>query len=328
MRPSAPGAGRLRRGTALFAAAVAIMAAGCVAAGSAAPARTDATEHAVPLTPQGVIVGGFSAAPARLPGQAIANGPYIKLMFPAAIAANGADLYVADIGRRTLLRIDTLTQAVSRLREVPALPGVHLETERDGSVYVVSPGQPSIERVARDGRRLGLFAEKFGVLQPADVTVGPDGRLWLSDAAGGVFAFHPSGRMERPLVGRGDGFRDEFGGATLLAAGRDSVLGYDPVCRCVQVFDRDGAPIGRFGEGELLNPVDLAIDHYDRAWIVDQGDRLLKIYADWRLVARVSPARLGLTDITGLSLDVDLAYLADGPGGKIGIFAISPPPPK
>lgn len=327
MRPLAPDAGRLGRAATLVTAIVASIMAGCVA--TATPtARTSETTAAPPLLPQAIIAGGFSARADALPSQP-ANGPYIKLMYPAAVAANGPDLYVADIGQRMLLRIDAITQGVTRLRELPALPGVRLASERDGSVYVVSPGTRNVERLARDGRRLAVFSEKYELLQPADVTVGPDGRLWLSDAAGGVFAFHPSGRMGEPLVGRGDGFPDELlGGATLLAAGRDAVFGYDPACRCIQVFARNGAPLGRFGEEDQLNPVDLAVDPYERVWIIDEGGRLLKIYADWRLAATVEPARLGLTSITGLAIDAHLAYLADGPGGKIGVFAISPPPQK
>lgn len=295
---------------------------GCVTVGSGSAAPQSLTM----LTPQGIIAGGPTASPSPLPGQP-PKGRYMKLMHPAAIAARGPDIYVADIAQRALLRIDAVTQAVTPLRELPALPNVRLRSDRDGSVYIVRPGSASVERVARDGRQLGIFAERFDLLQPADIAVGPGGELWLSDAAGGVFGFHPSGRMGQPLVGRGDGFPDELGGATLLAAGRDRVFGYDPVRRSINAYDRDGRPFERFGEGELFNVADMAVDAQDRIWVVDRGDRRLKIFDRGRLVETIAPAAIGLTEITAIAVDTFHAYIADGPGGRIGVFSITPSRP-
>lgn len=276
------------------------------------------------LAPQGILTGGFSRPPNALPGQG-ATGPFIKLMYPAALAANGPDLYVADIGARTLLHFDTFTRSVARLREVPALPGVRLEAARDGSVFVVAPGVSSIEQLARDGRRLRVFAEKFDVLQPADIVIAPGGEYWLTDSSGSMFAFHPSGRMAVQLGGRSDGLPDETGGATLLAAGRQDVFGLNASCRCVIVFDRTGNPLTRFGEGDLMQPIALAVDTYDRVWVVDAGDQRLKVFQNWQLAATLAPARLGLTAVTNISIDAFLAYVADGPGGKVGVFSVLPP---
>lgn len=295
---------------------------GCATTISAPPDDAAGNNH--PLLIQGYILGGPIAPASPVPGQA-GSGGFTKLRYPVALAANGPDLYVADIGQRLLLRIDTVSQGVTRLRSLPALPGVRLKTDRDGSVYVVRPDSPEVERLARDGTQLGVFGARFEVLRPADVVIGPGGKLWIANTAGGVFAFHPSGRVAEPLVGRGDGFGDDVSAATLLAAGRDMVVGFDPRCRCVVEFDARGIPRGRFAEDMLLDPIDIAIDVYDRVWILDRGDRTLKVFEQWRLVGAVSAAQLGLTDISGMALDVFRAYVSDGPGGKIGIFAIAPP---
>lgn len=277
------------------------------------------------LVPQGYIAGGFSAPLSTAPGRP-AGGAYIKLVQPTALAAKGPDLYVADGGQRMLLRIDTITQSVARLSELPPLPGVRVKAGPDGSAYILRPDRGEVEHLARDGRRLAGFAATYEILQPTDLIVEPTlNRVWISDAAGGVFAFHPSGRMSEPLAGRGDGFGDDYSAATLLAAGRDRVVGIDPRCRCVIEFDRDGLVIGRFGENQLINPADLAVDGHGRTWIVDRGDRRLKVFDGDRLLASLAAARLGLVEITAISIDVYRAYISDAPGGRVGIFAILPP---
>jgi hypothetical protein len=326
MKPLAPVAGKpisahRRRLLAALLSFAALLQTGSATASDAAP--PDAPDRL--LVPQGYLVGGFSAAVSMRPGRA-PSGEYIKLIFPSALAASGPDLYVADFGQRMLLRIDTVSQALTRLREIPPLPGVRLETGADGSVYVLRPDRGEVERLARDGRRLGSFASEFEILRPSDLVVEPMlNQVWIADSAGGVFAFHPSGRMSHPLVGRGDGFGEEFSGATLLAAGRARVIGFDPRCRCVLEFDREGATIGSFAHNELLDPTDLAIDAHDRSWVLDRGDRTLKVFDGGRLVASIPAAQLGLSGLTAMTIDVYRVYIADGPGGRIGIFAILPP---
>lgn len=277
------------------------------------------------LAPQGMITGGFSAPPSTMPARP-PTGNYIKLMYPSAIAANGPDIYVADSGQRMLVRIDAVSRSAARLRELPPSPGTRVKTGPDGSVYVLSPGRREVERIARDGRRIAVFSAKFEVLQPADVVVEPNmNRVWISDAAGAVFAFHPSGRLSEPLTGRWDGFPDQNFGVTLMAAGRAEVAGIDPRCRCIIEFDRNGNVNGRFGEEQLSFPADVAIDLYDRVWILDRGDHRLKLFSDGNMLATITPAQLGLTDVTAIAFDAHLAYIADGPGGRIGTFAILQP---
>lgn len=306
--------------------------AGCVLLALAQFAGADtgsdaATSERAPslLSTYRMIVGGFSAPASPVPGRA-PSGPYLKLLHPSALAANGPDLYVVDSGQRLLLRIDTVTQSITPLQAISPLPGVRIKADIDGSVYVLHPDRGEVTRLTRDGRPIVTFSAKYEVLQPADIVIEPTlNRAWISDAAGGVFAFHPSGRKSEPLVGRGDGFPDEFAGATLLAANRTRVAGIDPRCRCILDFDREGSVIGKYGEGELLNPADIAIDAHDRTWVVDRGDRSLKIFDHGELLATLKPAQLGLVDITAISIDIFVAYIADAPSGRIGVFGITPP---
>ena len=277
------------------------------------------------LAPQGVIVGGFAAPAAMKPGRP-ARGGYVKLIFPSSVAAVHTDLFVADSGQGLLLRIDTMSRSIAKLAALPTLPDVRLKAAPDGTVYVLRPDRRDVVRLTRDGRELGSFGSDFEILRPSDLVVEPTlNRVWVADAAGGVFAFHPSGRMSEPLAGRGDGFASDESGATLLAAGRLGVVGIDPRCRCVIVFDRNGAVAGRFGEGELINPSAIALDDHDRVWVIDRGDRRLKVFDGVRLAFAISAPRLGLVDFSAIAIDAHRAYVADGPGGKIGVFSVLAP---
>jgi len=341
MRPTARGAGSpVVRGlrAALLAVAAGILPAACAMAPGIDAATGDVPSD--PLVPQGVIAGGFSVPPATMPGTPpgavpmppagqpgqAGRGQYIKFIYPSAVAASGPYLYVADSGVGALLRIDTITQAVALLGQLPKLPGVRIKAGLDGSVYVLRPDRGEVLRFAPDGQRLASFSAPFDILQPSDLVIEPTlNRVWIADSAGGVFAFHPSGRMGEPVAGRGDGFALPGTGATLLAAGERAVVGIDPQCRCVLGFDSDGRVRERFGEGELVNPAAIALDHYGRTWVIDRGDGRLKIFEGTRLARTLAAPRLGLVEFTAIAIDRQRVYVADGAGGKVGMFALLPP---
>lgn len=321
MKPSAPVAGKPASAVARWIAAI-LLGATAVLADAAPPAGDVATDL---LAPQGVISGGFSAPAIRGAGQP-PSGQYVKLVYPSSLSATGPDLYVADSGLARLLRIDTITQSVAQLAPLPALPGVRVKSGPDGTVYILRPDRGAVDRLSREGRPLASFSSTFEILQPSDLVIEPTlNQIWIADAAGGVFAFHPSGRMSQPIAGSREGFATEEAGATLLAASPQRVVGIDPRCRCVIEFDRDGLVMARFGEGEIVNPQGIALDGHDRVWIVDRGDQRLKVFDGDLLAFAIPASRLGLTDVTAIAIDHQRAYVADGPGGRIGVFAILPP---
>ena len=334
MRRSAPAAGSgAARG--LRAALLAAAAAALVAACGGVPVAGAPAAGALPadlLVQQGVIVGGFAMVPRTAPGAApvpsaqVPRGQFIKLIHPSSVTATGPYLYVADSGAGALLRIDPITQAVARLAQLPILPGVRIKSGPDGTVYVLRPDRGEVSRFSPDGQRLGDFAAPFDILRPSDLVVEPTlNRVWIADSAGGVFAFHPSGRMSEPMAGRGDGFALPGTGATILAAGERAVVGIDPGCRCVLGFDADGRIRERFGEGELVNPDGLALDHYGRTWVIDRGDGRLKIFQGTALVHTLAAPQLGLVQFTAIAIYRQRVYIADGAGGKIGTYALLPP---
>ena len=321
MKPLAPVAGKYMRRAAGSIAAVLLAATTLLAHGAAPVADLPADV----LAAQGVIAGGFSVPATHGPGRA-PSGQFVKFVYPSSVSATGPDLYIADSGLGRLLRLDTITQSVAQLAPLPALPGVRLKSGPDGTVYVLRPDRGEVDRFSREGRRLASFSSTFEILQPADLVIEPTlNRIWIADAAGGVFAFHPSGRMSQPIAGSREGFSTGESGATLLAASPQRVVGIDPRCRCVIEFDRDGVVLGRFGEGAVINPQGIALDEHDRVWIIDRGDQRLKVFEAGSLTFAIPASRLGLTDVTAISIDHHRAYVADGPGGKIGVFAVLPP---
>jgi hypothetical protein len=264
--------------------------------------------------------------PSTMPARPQPSGGYVKFAYPSAVAAYGPDAYVADSSLGALFRIDLATQTIKRLASLPLMPGVVLRAGPDGTLYLIRPDRSEIQRLSRDGRVLASYADAANLQQPRDLVVEPTlGRIWITDASGEVFEFQPSGALFEPLARRDPGAAGGFGAFSLLAAGSRLVAAYDGRCRCLVKLDRDGIPGEHIGEGSLTSPGALAIDSHQRIWVVDRADRLLKVFWEGRLIAQLSPARLGLLDFTGLAIDQQRLYIADGPGGRIGIFDLLPP---
>lgn len=287
-------------------------------------AAADSEAHDL-LVQRLIIPGGISQPAERhpmMPTAPMTGARYIKLVYPSAIAAHGPDLFVADSGLASLLRIDVPTQGVARLGTIPALPGVRLFAARDGSLYLLRPDRSEVSRLSRDGRVLVSFADLPEIPQPSALAVEPTlNALWVADGMGELHAMAPLGRRIHNLPDGGPPTE-----VSLLAAGRHHVFGYAPLCRCIVRFDNEGRPLEQFAEGAITAPSALAVDAHDRLWVVDRGDGKLKVFDGDALVATVPPMRLGLTEFTALAIDSPQLFLADGPGGRIGVFDILPPP--
>lgn len=95
------------------------------------------------------------------------------------MGADGRLFTVAPDGAATM--IETTGEALSRV--------LGMAFDRDGRLYVADPGRKALMRVGADGEVV-MVADRDGTEpfeSPNDVTVGPDGAVYLSDTCTGKF---------------------------------------------------------------------------------------------------------------------------------------------
>jgi sugar lactone lactonase YvrE len=122
----------------------------------------------------------------------IAGYKFDKLK-PAALALHGDRLYLADIGRQTVLVIDRNTgKQLGAIGEVGDGEGqfrlpVGVTTDKTGNIYVSDMMLCRIQKFSPDGKFLGAFGEQGdhagGFARPKHLTVDSEGILYVVDAA-------------------------------------------------------------------------------------------------------------------------------------------------
>lgn len=266
------------------------------------------------LAPNTILVGGF-------PADARLGGGYLKLVQPSALAAFADTLYIADPGLGQLLQIHVPSQRVTPMLPIPRAGAVRLHVAADGSLFVVLPDRAEVLRIGFGGHGTVRYADQGVITRPLDVAVETaDQRIWVLDSTGELFEFHPLGRLAGPIG-------DDEGRImpSLLAAGRDRVFALDNTCQCIIRLDQQGRPVLPFAHGAVRMPAAAAVDRFGRLWVADRADGALKVFADEQLVAKIPAIALGMTQISAIAFAQELAYVADGPGGKVMVFTLLPP---
>ncbi len=118
-----------------------------------------------------------------------------------------------------------------------------IATDRQGNVYVTDWGVNDIEVFTPEGeflRRIGGFGAGAGeMLRPADVEIGPDGRLWVADRDNDrLVFFKPDGTPDGAWDGGGRLFRPT--GIAVDASGGFVVRDYDPSYRSPRAWRYTG----------------------------------------------------------------------------------------
>ncbi len=252
---------------------------------------------------------------------------YFKLARPTAVSVWGPDVYVVDSASSSLYRFDSTTQTVQRMAAVRPLMGTRAVAGPDGSAYLLQPGAAGIQRYARDGRLIATYAAPGDLAYPVDMVIEPaSGLLWVADGSlEQIVAFHPMGRIAYVVGQRGDPDRRLEAGIRQMAAGERSVFVTDPACRCVGEVLPGGRGLRTFGDGELIRPTAVAADRWGRVWVIDTGDRQIKVYFDGLHAGSVRFAELNLASAEAMAIHENDLYLADRQGGRIAIFRITAP---
>lgn len=286
---------------------------------AAAPMRT--------LAPLSTLQGARLAAGVDLTGQPDLKRPlgFLTFVSPTALAAVGNDLYVADIGRQKLYRVDLGSRVMSELPVRGIRPGMRIRVASDRSVYVLDPAAATIERYARGGQRLTVYADRFSLPQPLDFVIDERrARLVASDRSyQQLVAFHPGGGASYALPWPQQD-RTRVLSLGVMALGDDVLHLADPACACLHRYAPDSGRVGTYAEGRVRDPRGMAVDRYGTLYVIDDGGASLKVFRGEELIETVPAHRLGLASLAAIAADETRLYLADGAAGRIAMFNILP----
>ena len=288
-------------------------------AGCAAAPKTAAPVAGQPVHWR-TIQGGF-LAPAPLPAGTpprLPSGMFVRWTAPAAVALRGADLLLADLGTARLWRADLAGNVVTGIAGAPVGVGVALALGPDLSAWVLDPGSRQVLRYSRDG--LLLQSQRIGLTtsRPVGLALADGGlTLLLADGAGAQWSEQrgPGGLLITVAPERAGGHR--ISGVDGLALGRDGVFVLDRLAGVVHRVSRQGAVLQTLGEGELKQPVALAVDRQDRVYVHDALDGSIKRLAAGAPVQRWTAGVLGVQRIGGLAVDGLMLAVTDALSGSV-----------
>lgn len=279
------------------------------------------------LVPAQPLLGGRVALadPTGIPRPG-AVGAYRNFQVPTAIAVHGPDIYVADSGRREILRLDLFQQSVTLPVAIRPTPETRIRVGADGSLYVLDPATRSIHRFSRAGQRLGVYADAINLTRPVDFVVDDArGRVIAADATyQQLLAFHPAGHASYVALGAG-GERGPVRAIAAMNLAPGALVMSDAACGCLVELGAETGKLAAYGHEDLGQPGALAADAHGRVFVMDASDRSLKVFLDRKLLARLSYQSLGLSSPSGISADGGKLYVADGVSGRIAVFRIAPP---
>jgi sugar lactone lactonase YvrE len=282
------------------------------------------------------VAGGFLAPPS--PGVGLpprpGTGMYVKLVGPTSVAMRGNDLLVLDAAAGRLWRVDTALNTLTGIAGAPTPPGAALALGADLSAWVLDPGARRVLRFGRDGRLLQSWPIDTTLPSPVALALADGGAtLLVADGMGAQWAEQRSPGAPLlsilPSTVAGQRISGVDGLATSALAGRgsasDALWLLDRLGGVVHRAQRDGRVTTTLGRGELMQPTALAVDRFERVFVVDRQGRELVCLQAGVPARRFQAAALGLQQIGGLAIDDRLAVFTDPQVGQLVLHRLGRP---
>lgn len=276
---------------------------------------------------------GAARAPALLttlsggPLRSAASPAYVRLVSPAAVAARGPDVYVADAGLRRVLRWDRSRSDWTPLDGVYRTDLSDLSAGADLSLYVSYTDSRQVVRYDREGRQVQVFRNTANLARPIGVAVDErSGELLVADALyNHIVVFNRLGQVVGTIGAHGTG---PFRSLTAMALGPRGLYLTDRLGRQVTVLERPGDKARfQFGDARLIRPGPIAVDADGRVYVSNTAGDTIRIFREGRLEGTVGAAAEGpvqFRQIADLAFDEGLLYVAESLDARISVFRIAP----
>lgn len=171
-----------------------------------------------------------------------------KGSYLTSVCLSGTDVWVADAGRRVVMRCDASGRVLLELGKGDLnVPSPHLDVgvAPDGVVWLANPGKQRLEaytpgggpvrQFGRPGTAPGFFP---GCCNPTDFVILPDGNIAASEkGAARVTLYRPDGTLDC-VVADVTMLGDTAGAMDLAADGRGRIYVLDTPGRTVRIFAR------------------------------------------------------------------------------------------
>ncbi len=208
------------------------------------------------------------------------SDPALQQPFDLAVDEDG-DVYVLDSLAGSVLRFSPDGRLKGKAGESVSLYSPRgLALDARGNLYVADTGHNRVVKLSSKGHLLYQFSragrQPMEMNQPTDVAVDEEGYLYVVDTLNervqkwtteGYYA----GYWPIPLADTYDSPR--------LALGRDVVYVTDPQGKRVLVYDRDGQPLGQWGEGRFERPSGIAVDAKGHIYVTDVLTGSVQVFA-------------------------------------------------
>ena len=248
---------------------------------------------------------------------------YLPWLAPTVVAARGHYLYVYDQGRRHIYRYDLARQVVTSFLDFTHGPVAGMAVGADMSLYVADAGAGHVQHIAADGRVLPTLSNEFDLGRPVAVSLDErTGRVWVADSLNNQLAvFNSMGGLMTTLKS------DELHSTVAMAWGPDGVYIVDRVSRQVVVLGQNGAMRYTLGEGTLKMPAGIAVDRFNRVFVIDSFDDTIKIYEQGQLVQVLGSGEASrpFRGLASIWIDQSTLYLADTMNARIVSFRLISP---
>ena len=286
------------------------------------------------LSRWGTISGVLKGRPKRTPSQPNPPLERVRLIAPAAVAAQSVDIFIADTAQKKIFKYDRATQVISTYADVPQMGSqVQLYVDRGLSVYLVDQFSATTTQFDIDGRVMQVFENTSELPQPVAVVVDDlHAEVFVADQLRAhVLVFNRAGGVNRVINAPKSG-KTQIQTIAAMAFANNQLYIVDNVNHEVHAMSPTGSYRFSFGAEQLVAPGAVAIDSSDRVFVADTISNSIKVYKgglfETEIGGQGNEFATEFQLLSGLWADNDLLYVADAASASIKIFRILPPCPQ
>lgn len=268
-----------------------------------------------------------------MPGERTGNAR--RLVNPTGIYVRGSKVYAADSGRKSVMVYDEKEETVHwypKERDLRLISPVAVAADQDGRIFVLDSALSKVFILDPKGKPLGeLRGDPQGMGRPAGLAIAED-RIFVSDVMHHRISVYGKKGIFLHSFGKRGTQLGEFNYPTYLwyEAKTQQLWVSDSANFRVQWLNREGTPLGAFGEGGnkpgfLARPRGLTRDSEGHVYLIDGAFDAFQIFNDaGRLLLFVGQAGTSAGEFSlpgGIFTDSrDRIFVADTFNGRVQVF--------